>query len=304
MPNETPSAESAEGVFTLPEIIGAIWEERFFVIATTTLITLVAIVVAVFQTEVYRAEVLLAPADLRQPSNPLIGELGSAASLLGVGLDNQPIDRVDTAIAIINSRDFSKRFILKHNVLPQLFPEELDLEFVSDNQEPSELPPAVAAWSDDPPSDWEAFKKFNRIRSVTRDRSSGLITLAVEWHDPALAAQWANWLVEDVNELVKQEELEEALGAISYLQEQLEKTQLVEMQRVFYQLIESQTQIVMLADVRDDYIFRVIDPAVIPEERIRPKRTQMTLVGALIGFLFSAFIIFVRRNIGSVKPKL
>lgn len=35
---------------------------------------------------------------------------------------------------------------------------------------------------------------------------------------------------------------------------------------------------------------------VVPEERVRPKRTQITLIGGLIGLLFSVFIIFLRRN--------
>ena len=43
----------------------------------------------------------------------------------------------------------------------------------------------------------------------------------------------------------------EANGAIEYLRRQLEQTQLVDMQRLFYQLIESQARITMLADVRD-----------------------------------------------------
>ena len=61
----------------------------------------------------------------------------------------------------------------------------------------------------------------------------------------------------------------EANSAIEYLRKQLESTQLVEMQRVFYDLIESQTRISMLADVREEYVFQVVDPAVVPDEKLR-----------------------------------
>ena len=65
-----------------------------------------------------------------------------------------------------------------------------------------------------------------------------------------LAERWVNTLIRSINQEVKQKDLTDAISAIEYLRKQLESTQLVEMQRVFYDLIESQTRISMLADVR------------------------------------------------------
>ena len=52
-------------------------------------------------------------------------------------------------------------------------------------------------WKDrnDVPTDWEAFRMFDKnIRLVSVDRKSGLVTLTIDWKDPALAAAWANSL--------------------------------------------------------------------------------------------------------------
>ena len=56
-----------------------------------------------------------------------------------------------------------------------------------------------------------------------------------------------NKFVAAINTNVRTQDKEEANNAIAYLRRQLEQTQLVDMQRVFYQLIESQTRITLLA---------------------------------------------------------
>ena len=126
-------------------------------------------------------------------------------------------------------------------------------------------------------------------------QNSGLITVAIEWHDPVLAARWVNALVKRINQEVKQKDLLEANSAIEYLRKQLESTQLVEMQRVFYDLIESQTRISMLADVREEYVFQVVDPAVVPDQKIAPRRSLIAVLGTMLGAMLALVAVLVRH---------
>jgi len=73
----------------------------------------------------------------------------------------------------------------------------------------------------------------------------------------------------------------------------LERTQLVDMQKAFYQLIEQQTKTAMLADVRDDYVFSVIDRAVVPQERSEPKRSLILMLGVVLGGMFGVVVTLV-----------
>ena len=60
----------------------------------------------------------------------------------------------------------------------------------------------------------------------------------------------------------------------------------------------------MLANVSEEYAFRVIDPAVVPEERASPKRSRIAMLGLLIGGLLgtlSAFVLNVIRRQGIGK---
>ena len=65
------------------------------------------------------------------------------------------------------------------------------------------------------------------------------------------------------------------------------------MQTIFYQLIEEQTKTIMLANVRKDYVFKTIDPAIIPEEKDKPKRALIVILGTMLGGMLSIFISLI-----------
>jgi uncharacterized protein involved in exopolysaccharide biosynthesis len=260
----------------LVQLWETLWKERILIIAVTASFALASVVYAFVQTDIYRSQALLVPAEAAQPSNPLLSQLGVAAGLVGINAGNQSA-QVTTALATLKSREFLRQFIVEHKLKPALFGlkqvEELEL-----------------------PSDQLAITELNGILSVTEDQSNGLITVAIEWHNPQQAKDWVTWLIDDVNELIKQQDLRESTSAIEYLQEQLQSTQLVEMQRAFYQLIESQTRIVMLADVRDDYVFRVVDPAYVPGDKIKPRRSVIVIAGTVLGGALAVLLALIRNT--------
>jgi LPS O-antigen subunit length determinant protein (WzzB/FepE family) len=62
----------------------------------------------------------------------------------------------------------------------------------------------------------------------------------------------------------------------------------------------------MFSEVRDEYVFRTIDPAVIPEEKFKPKRALicifMTLIGGVVGDGL-VFLNYILRRGNSVSPR-
>ena len=144
------------------------------------------------------------------------------------------------------------------------------------------------------PSDWEAHKEFNLIVDFEQKKSTGFIVMSVESKSPILAQQWANWLVSDLNHWMREEDIEEYQNNIAYLEDRLEKTLLTDMQKVFYQLIEEQIKKLMLAEVKDEYVLKVVDPAVLPEEKYSPRRAVICILGAFIGGIFSLIVAAIR----------
>ncbi len=239
---------------------------------------------ALLATEWYRSEVLLAPAETSDVS-ALPGQLGGLAALAGVNVGGG--DSVE-AVATRMSRAFARRFIEDEGLLTVFFADDWDAE--------------AKRWiSDDPdaqPDMRDAVRTFHEdILRVDEDRGTGLVTVAVEWTDPDLAAEWAAIIVRRLNEELRTKTLEEAETNVAYLQEEMQKTNVVTLQQAIGRLVESELQKLMLARGAQEFAFRTIDPAEPPDRRIRPKRSLIAVVGTFLGGVLSLIWVFLAQAI-------
>jgi len=106
--------------------------------------------------------------------------------------------------------------------------------------------------------------------------------------------------VKDINEHMCEQDVQEAEASIDYLESKLQETNIAGMQQVFYQLIESENRTVMMANSQQEYVFKTIDPAVVPQEKIEPKRAIIcilaTLLGVFLVFLLAVFLVLVNKG--------
>ena len=131
-----------------------------------------------------------------------------------------------------------------------------------------------------------------------------MVTFSVKSLSPLAAQQWGQWLVEDINEHMRQQDVAEAEARIDYLENKLTDTNIAGMQQVFYQLIESETRTVMLANAQREYVFKTIDPAVVPQEKSEPKRALIAILAIMLGGMLGIFIVFLRSFFkGDAKPE-
>jgi uncharacterized protein involved in exopolysaccharide biosynthesis len=156
----------------------------------------------------------------------------------------------------------------------------------------------------DAPSTLDIYKTFSEdVLTIRKDGKTGLISLGVQWRDPVLAAHWANALVQRLNEHQRQNAIREAQQSIDYLNQQLAATSVVDMQQSIYRLIESQTKVIMLANVKQEYAMQVIDPALAPEKRLRPQRMLIVTLGALFSLFVGLFTVFVLQGVKTLRQQ-
>jgi uncharacterized protein involved in exopolysaccharide biosynthesis len=55
----------------------------------------------------------------------------------------------------------------------------------------------------------------------------------------------------------------------------------------------------MLANAQSEYIFKTVDPAVVPQEKSEPKRALIAIVATMLGGMLGVFIVFVLAFIRS-----
>ncbi|WP_328589018.1 Wzz/FepE/Etk N-terminal domain-containing protein [Cognaticolwellia aestuarii] len=289
----------------LAELWRAIWSGKLLIIAISALFAISSIIYAINQPNIYRASTLLAPASEQGGAGGLAkmaGQFGGLASLAGINLGSGGTDKTGLALEVLKSRLFLENFIAKHQLLVPLMAANnwdpnsntLTIDDEIYNSETNSWLREVEAPKKPEPSSWEAFKAFKQVLSVSTDKENGMITLAIEHYSPEVATQWLVWLVDDINSTIRQQDKVEAQNSIDYLSEKLQETQLADMQTVFYQLIEEQTKIIMLAEVSREYVLKTIDPANAPEEKAKPKRALIVVLGTMLGGILSLLIVLIR----------
>lgn len=254
------------------------------IVACVVVFLLLAIAAAWLGTPTYRSEALLAFNDEQMSGLNLSGaasSLGGLASLAGINLGGSE-NQKDIAIALLTSRGFLESFVNDQQLLPVLFASRWDAKSESWLKKPPTLSDGV-----------EMFRK--RLLQVNEDRRTGLIRVAVEWRDREAAAKWVNELVHRVNELTRSWAIRDARDSQKYLNEELEKTGLVELRQSMNRLLEAELKKEMVASVRVQYSFRVLDPATPSdvEDFVRPRRFLLVAFGLFSGFLFGCFLALV-----------
>jgi uncharacterized protein involved in exopolysaccharide biosynthesis len=292
----------AEDEVDLKELFAALWQGKWVILSFVLTATVVAVFYAVSLPNIYKSEALLAPVEENSSSglSALAGQFGGLASLAGINLSGASSGKVTIALELLKSRQFLGEFIEKNNLKPEIMASigwdqsknilvyDTDIyiheqkKWVRDVKPPKQQEPSLL----------EAQKKFledNLI--VSQDKDSGLVKLSVKHYSPHLAQELVSKLIKAINKQMRQKDIAEAQNSIDYLKEALRKTDIADMQSVFYQLIEKQQQTKMLANVREEYVLKVLDPPVVAEEKSEPKRAIIVLLisifGGFLGCVFS-----------------
>jgi uncharacterized protein involved in exopolysaccharide biosynthesis len=274
---------AADDKISLRKIWQILWQGKGIVIATTIIFAVGSIAYALLAKEIFRAEVLLAPAE-GQSAPMLGGQLGGIAALAGVSVgDSNSVE----ALAVLQSRKFARDFIEQLDLLPVFFEKSWD---AANNRWVQEDPDAV-------PDVRDGVKFFHeKILSVSEARSTGLVTLAIEWTDPDMAAAWASVLVQRLNDRLREKALQEAETNVAYLQSELASTTLVTLQESIGRLLESELPKLMLAKGNEEFAFKTVDPAVSPKYRVHPKRALTVVIGTILGGLLGMFMVLVGHS--------
>src|SRR4029453_18364883 len=183
-----------EDAVDLRAIMAQLWAHKWWIIASIVIFTALFVTIAKLTTPIYRATTVLVSTSSER--NSMSGSLGSAlgsvgglASLAGISIPTSD-SSTQEAMAVLDSREFTERFIADFKLMPKLFPKLWDA--------------STGRWKvpvEQQPTPAKAFKYFDtRIRTVEQDKKTGLVTVNIDWREPKEAARWGNELVSRLNE--------------------------------------------------------------------------------------------------------
>jgi capsular polysaccharide biosynthesis protein len=288
---------------TLNEIWHVVNSNKLIVIFIVSLFAISSIFYSISLPNLYRSEIkLMSAGESAGGLSSLAGSLGGLASIAGISLPGGGGEKTVLALEVLQSRAFLTEFVSKYQILVPLIAAKGSNEkgelVINDKLYDSESNMwirNVIAPKPVIPSSEDIFMRFKQIMVVSKASKNGIINITLEFFDPKVAQYWLGLLVKEINLAIKERDMQEAQKSIAYLKDAITTVENATTQQAFYQIIEEQMKTLLLTNVRDEYVFNIIDPATFPEVKASPQRALICIVSTIAGMVFALMFILIRH---------
>jgi len=314
------SYDSDEDEIDLGQLISVIWRGKFKIFATALLFAIASVFYALSLPNIYSSTLKLVPTDQESENglSSLASKYGGLASMAGINIGGGGnASSIEHAIELMKSWPYIDSFVEKHklkvifmatkgwNVKTNTLVYDEEIYDAKSNEWRS-----GEQWFNDEtvsfePSSYKTYEKIKKeFMSVNFDDEIGVFSITVNHYSPQVAYEIVNKLKDDINEYFKQEAKKEALASIAFLESKIENTTNAQMLEVFYSMIESHTQKVMMTEVNQEYLVKTLVRAKTaePDVKSKPKRAVIVLLATMFGgFIGVFFVLFLNfRNVKEV----
>lgn len=276
--------------------------KKFSFTSSIIIFFLVGALIAFLDKDKYRSESILVTNDQNEEID-LSGAsaFSSLAGVAGINLPEAKTSQAQIGIAIIRSHDFFKTSILNEEILIFLIAAESwdkeNDEIVIDKKvydvvskkwirKPSSLRGSI-------PTSVEAHEKFLEIINIQQDRETGLIKISADTISPKISKKLVENIIQEVNIKKRDEDIKESYKKIKFLEDEIKKSKIEDVKAGLSQLIKKEISKIAIANTTDEYIFKILDSASMPEEKIKPNRLLTIILFTIIGGIIGLAIILL-----------
>ena len=279
----------------LKELFNVLWTAKKLIIQITAIFAIGSVVYSLSLNNHYKSESLLLARSSSE--NQGLSKYSNLAAMAGISLPSSGVDKAAQTIELIKSRKFVKHLLTFENILPSI------LAAKSYNNSTQELlfnqklyESETKTWKNKLiPSYLEAHNAYINMLSIAQDKRTGFISINIEHISPVFAKDFLELIIRESNELLRKKDMEESKQGLEYLTSELSKTPFVEIKESINALIEVQLETQMLAQIHQDYMLIEIEPPFIPEEKSKPKRSLICVLGTMLGGMLSVLIVLIRH---------
>ncbi|MBN2021082.1 MAG: hypothetical protein JW749_12765 [Sedimentisphaerales bacterium] len=278
--------QDAEDEINLADYLRVITKHRrmiFWICAVTVIITAF---ISLLLPKMYAASVsVVPPIDILQKESSMAGGLGAAkSSILRNAMDVGGISDMYVGIlrsrsvvdAIIESFDLGKVYKVKHG--------------------------------------FSAIRRILKSRTFIKVGDEGIVTITVEDRDPCQAASMANAYVEELDRQNKRLFVGQAVSKKVFLENRLREIEQelsridnllsrdAKIKEMLFELLTREYEIAKIEEAKTMPTIQVLDKAVVPENKCKPRRKQMIITAGAAGFFFSVAAAFISERFCRSAP--
>jgi len=289
----------------LRELFYVLLEGKWIIVSLTAFVSIIGVIYSLLLPNIYESKAMLVPVNSSSGISGALGSYSGLAGLAGISLPSGG-DEGNSAKAI---QKISSLSFFENNILPNIHLPDL-MAVKSWNSKTNTLTFDDSIYDTNSntwirdfsypqqqiPSAQKSFEVFKTAHlSLSEDKKSGFITLAIKHQSPFIAKQWVELVINQVNAFYRQKDKSESEKAVSYLNQQISITGLSEIKQVIAQLLQEETKKLTLVEANQYYVFDYIDPPAVMEEKSEPKRALICILSALLGGMLSILLVLIRH---------
>ena len=99
--------------------------------------------------------------------------------------------------------------------------------------------------------------------------------------------QWVEIIMDQIDQVMRNQDRQTARKSIEYLNSLAPTVNYEEIKQSLSSLNQEQMKRLMMIEVNDDYIFKVLDAPIAPEVKVKPSRSLIVILGSILGVLLS-----------------
>lgn len=285
----------------LRELFHVLLDKIFYIGAITSIFSLISIIYALMLPNIYQSQAVMMPMDENKSMRGILGQYGGMASLAGISIPSESGSKAQEAIARIQSLEFFSNYFLPHIKLENLMAVKkwnqgsntLTYDASAYNSELGQWVRNVKLPTLSIPSSQEAYKQYQIIMSVNEDKKTSFVTLSVEHKSPVIAQQWVEIIMDQIDQVMREQDRQRALQSIAYLNSLAPTVNYEEIKQALASLQQEQMKQLMMIEANENYIFKVLDSPVVPETKAKPKRSLIVILGTILGMILSVLGVLV-----------
>ena len=144
------------------------------------------------------------------------------------------------------------------------------------------------------PSAQEAHKEFlDHHLAIEEDIETGLVTVSIDYKSAVIAKKVAGNSYQTNKLCYERRKKYLSNKSIDFLTQQIAITRYTEIKEALANVVQRETEKLMLAEVDENYVFHTIDPPYAPEEKAKPVRILIALLSLIIGAILACSYVLL-----------
>jgi len=246
-------------------------KKLILIIVAVSVVT--TVIYSLLATKIYKARAVIMPAIQQREQGNI------SAIAMQFGISTPSTSNVSELVSLLNSNILMEKVIKRYNLLPIFF----------DNKELNKNPHTDKTW--------DGIRFLKDIYKVKYNQKDSTIELSAEFKDPRISADILNCILTELTDYMSSEAKRVAETNKKYLESQLDKTSDPFIKTKIYNLIAQQIEQTMLAEVKENFAFKVIDPPKVPDKRTKPKRMLMIMMAFVTSLFVGVVAAFFKEYI-------